>query len=144
MKRILEFDQRQRPQPPTWQQIVDDLRSRDIHRAVRALKYLDKAATEANVPELYALLADRDFFFGEAVAVPLARLEGARALPQLLRAFQQGVDDGYDNDGLTATIMELVEREPNESEAVLRELMQSDDEHMRENATWALTLVSEG
>jgi hypothetical protein len=104
---------------------------------------MDETATEANVPELYALLADRGFFFCEAVAVPLARLEGVRALPHLLMALQQGFDDAYDNDSLQGTIIGLVEREPERSRAVLQELLKSDDDKMRENAAWALTFIDQ-
>jgi HEAT repeat protein len=74
-----------------WDRIIADLHDveEDTDRAVATFEALDKAADESWLPRLHQLLAKgRDFFVREAAAVPIARLEGLRALPQLLYALQ--------------------------------------------------------
>src|SRR5262249_38049886 len=91
-----------------WSQIIQDLHSNDINRAVRACELISEIADESNVSDLYLMLNDDVFFVREAVATPLARLEGTRALPNLFKAYTRGFQEGHDNDGLSETITHLL------------------------------------
>ena len=70
------------------------------------------ASTEEDVPQLVALLEDDSFYVREAAAWPLAELGRTEVLPQLLRAYQRGLDEGDDNDGFSAALIELASLPP--------------------------------
>ncbi len=121
-----------------WERTVDDLRSSDIERAVQAIDVLDRIADATNVPDLYRLLRDDDFFVREAAAVPLARIEGATALPALFEALDQGTLQGQDNDGLVATVSDLLEDNPRGAAPLLLRMISASAWKDREHAAWAL------
>ena len=118
--------------------IIADLHDvENVDRAVAACEALDKVADESWLPRLHQLLANgRDFFVREAAAVPIARLEGLRALPQLLHALQLGEDEGHDNDGLTAVVSDLVWANPEEAAPVLLRMIHGPSERQRSDAAW--------
>jgi HEAT repeat protein len=103
---------------------------------------LADVADESHLSELYALLGDKDVFVREGVAVPLARLEGVRALPMLLGALIQGDRDGHDNDGLCGTIATLLDETKREAAPMLLDLLHSTDDEIRACAAWALGYVA--
>ena len=122
-----------------WDRIIADLTNveKDSRRAVAAFEALDKAADESWLPRLHQLLATRgDFFVREAAAMPIARLEGLQALPQLLHALQLGVEEGHDNDGLTSLVSDLVWANPEEAVPFLLQMAQGNVEHERSHAAW--------
>jgi HEAT repeat protein len=121
-----------------WSQLIEDLRGEDIDRLVNAYQKIDEVADKSHVPELYSLLNDENFVIREAAASPLARLEGAKVLPHLFQAYTRGFQDGHDNDGLSATITDLLEEKAEESAPLLLEMLQSSDSETRANAAWAL------
>jgi HEAT repeat protein len=121
-----------------WPQLVQDLQSPDVKRAVRAYAEISEVADESHVPELYSLLNDESFFVREAVASSLARLEGVAALPHLFQAYTRGFQEGHDNDGLTATITEFLEENQEEATPLLLDMLKSTDPETRANAAWAL------
>jgi len=123
---------------PTWSQLIQDLHGEDIDRSVNACQKIYEVANESHVPELYSLLNDESFFIREAAASPLARLEGVKALPYLFQAYTRGFQDNHDNDGLTATITDLLEEKAEEVAPLLLEMLQSPDSETRANAAWAL------
>ena len=127
---------------PIFDQIVTDLRSNDVERAVQAIYRLEKVANEAHLPQLRRLLNDDDFFVREAAAHPYARLLGVQALPLLLQAQIRGYDDGHDNDGLDAVITELVETHKPEATPILLDMLTSDNPKTRGQATWLLGFVA--
>ena len=117
-----------------WDRIIADLHDaeEDTDRAVVACEALDKAADASWLPRLYQLLATgRDFFVREAAAVPIARLEGPRALPQFLHALELGKAEGHDNDGLNSVIVSVIEANPEEAVIALRPLLQGASEDQR-------------
>src|SRR5262245_62085550 len=128
-----------------WDRIVADLHNVfDVDRAVKACDALDKAADESWLPRLHRLLAkDGSFFVREAAAVPIARLEGLRALPNLLHALKLGEDDGHDNDGLVAVISDLVSANPEEAAPILLQMIRSRSERKRSNAAWLWGFAAE-
>lgn len=121
-----------------WVRIIADLHNiSDGDRAIKACEELDKAADESWLPHLRQLLeSGRDFFIREAAAVPIARMEGLRALPQLLHAKKLGEDDGHDNDGLVDLIIDLVSDHTEEASAILFQMIQSPSERERSDAAW--------
>ena len=56
------------------------------------------------------------------------------ALPQFLRAYERGIEDGHDNNGFDAVIENLVERNEAAATPVLRDLAQSKDSFIAEMA----------
>ena len=59
--------------------------------------------------------------------------------PELLTAYQRGLDEGYDNDGFTAALLEMMKAEGAAVREAVRSLAQSADRTVRENAAWLLT-----
>jgi len=121
-----------------WSQLIQDLRSEDVERSVNACQKIDEMADESHIQELYSLLNDESFFIREAAANPLARLEGVKALPRLFQAYTRGFQDGHDNDGLSVTIVGLIEENKEKVTPLLLEMLQSEDIDKRANAAWAL------
>jgi len=125
-----------------WSQLIQDLRSEDIDCAVDACEKISELADGTHVPELYLLLNDESFFVREAAAIPLVRLEGVRALPSLFEAHKRGSQEGHDNDGLTATIVDLLEANQEEVTPLLLDMVRSTDNETRQRAAWALGFVA--
>jgi HEAT repeat protein len=126
-----------------WTRLVQDLESDNVDVAVRASEELSELADETNVSELYSLLENDDFFIREAAAFPLARLDGVRALPALFRAYTRGFQDGYDNDGMTAAIGDLLESCQRAALPLLEKMLLDQDKEVRANSAWALGFVTE-
>ena len=84
------------------------------------------------------LLNDEDFFVREAAAWPVSELAGPESLDRLLMAYQRGLDEGHDNDGFTAALIDLVESHQESSREILQRLAKSGDKAKRENALWLL------
>ena len=118
--------------------IIADLHDTgDIDRAVGACEALDKAADESSLPRLHRLLATgRNFFIREAAAVPIARLEGIRALPKLLFALRLGEEEGHDNDGLVSVVTDLIWSHQEEAAPALRKMIGDPSERQRSDAAW--------
>jgi bilin biosynthesis protein len=127
-----------------WDRIVADLQDKEnIDRAVAACKTLDQAADESRLPELYRLLAEgRDSFVREAAAVPIARLEGLRALPELLQALVLGEEERHDNDGLVSIVLGLVQADPEKAAPVLIRMIHGPTERERADAAWLWGFVA--
>ena len=122
-----------------WDVLLRDLRNiDDIDRAVAACERLHRDATAEDQPRLGALLGDPSCFVREAAAWPLSELAGAAALPELFVAYQRGLDEGYDNDGFSAALIEMASADPHGVRGALNSLIQSSDSRMRENALWLL------
>jgi HEAT repeat protein len=122
-----------------WSALVRDLRNvDDVDVAVAAAERLHRTATPDDLPRLRALLLDDSFFVREAAAWPLSELAGATALAELFQAYQRGFDEGHDNDGFTAALIELAAADPEGVRQVLEALAKSGNEAMRENAAWLM------
>lgn len=122
-----------------WQALNRRLRSRDnLDVAVTAAQQLHKTATREDLPKLMELLNDEDSFIREAAAWPVSELAGPSSLENLLIAYQRGLDEGQDNDGFSAALIDLVESHQEGSREILQRLAESGDEAKRENALWLL------
>jgi HEAT repeat protein len=128
-----------------WKAAVNDLTtSDDVDRLVAAYTRIADEADESHLRGLYILIEDESFYTREAAAEALARLEGLRALPQLLQALTRGKQDGHDNDGLSTTIVGVLEAYPEKSHALLLPMLQNLSDDVRSNAAWSLGFVIEG
>jgi hypothetical protein len=122
-----------------WTELVNALHDyTDEDRAVAAARKLQQTATKQDVPRLLTLLEDDSFFLREAAAWPLSDLGITTALPDLLDARYRGFQEGHDNDGLSAALADLVEANPRDAAAILKEILASGEPHLREHALWLL------
>lgn len=123
----------------TWDAVVADLDSKDVAVAVAAASRLHSEAIADDIPRLLSLLkAGNDFFVREAAAWPLAELSGPTVLRQLLIAYQRGFDEGHDNDGFTAALLEIATLHPAEAKLALERLATSETACVREHAEWLM------
>jgi HEAT repeat protein len=126
-----------------WEAITHDLRSHlDPDRLATAAPRLHESATSEDIPRLRELLGDDDFFVREAAAWPLVELAGVDYLPELFRAYQRGLDDGHDNDGFSAALIDLAASDPVRVAKALEPLARSDNGAIRERAQWLLTFCA--
>lgn len=123
----------------SWSTIVSELSHPDIDTCVRAAERLQAEASAADIPNLLKLLQSNDFFIREAAAWPLAELAGPKVLPELFVAYQRGFDEGHDNDGFTAALLEIPALHPQEARASLERVVASAEEPARGHAAWLLT-----
>jgi hypothetical protein len=107
-------------------------------RLAKAAEELHRHATKEDLPWLMEMLKDRDFVVREAAAWPVSELCGPAALPELFAALQRGEDEGQDNDGLVATLIELVAADRNAGRRALEELAKASDPRTRAAAVWLL------
>ena len=126
-------------EPIAWKEVLADLEAPDVERCVAASKRLHVESVLDDVPQLLSLLNDgRDFFVREAAAWPLAELAGPTVLRELLVAYQRGFDEGHDNDGFTAALLEIQLLHPIETKRALEKLVRSEVGAIREHARWLL------
>jgi hypothetical protein len=121
-----------------WSEIVSALASRDVDACVNAASRLHSESSTEDIQALLGLLETGDFFVREAAAWPLAELAGLDHLPKLLVAYQQGFDEGHDNDGFSAALLEIPALFPAEARRVIEDLVRSSDEPLRGHAEWLL------
>ncbi len=72
----------------------------------------------------------------------MTELAGVSHLPELLQAYQRGFQDGHDNDGFTAALIDLAESDPVAVAKALDPLTHSGDVALRDNAQWLLTFCT--
>lgn len=129
-----------------WTRLLADLHAietdDDVERAVEASLRLAELDDPVRLPDLKALIEDADFFVLEAIATPLAQMEGLSALPLLLRCLDRARQQGHDCDGLSFDIVGVVEREPGDAAAILLDMLRSDRDEARAHAAWLLGFVA--
>jgi hypothetical protein len=122
-----------------WQVLIKALRTvQDVELACGAAQRLHKESTLSDVPLLMQLLHDDDAFVREAAAWPISELVGLPVLRDLLISYQRGFDEGLDNDGFTAALLDLVQQETDAAVSVLQSLAGDENLKLRENARWLL------
>jgi hypothetical protein len=121
-----------------WTAIVSALSDADVDVCVRAAARMHAESGPEDVSNLLALLESDDFFVREAAAWPLAELVGPTVLPQLLTAYQRGFDEGHDNDGFTAALLEIPSLHAGAARTPLERIAASAEEPMRGHAVWLL------
>jgi hypothetical protein len=126
-----------------WNRTLADLRSLDRERSVKAIRRLNESADKSDLPRLRRLVVEgEDFYVREAAARPLARLDGARALPLLFEALNKGRRENHDNDGLDDTIVGLLQSFPRKVAPLLFRMSASTRDEDRANAAWALEFLA--
>ena len=128
----------------TWTAIVSALSDPDVSTCVDAATRLQAKAGTEDLPKLLALLESDDFFIREAAAWPLAELAGPTVLPELLAAYQRGFDEGHDNDGFTAALLEIPALHAREAKQSLERIAGSTGEPIRGHARWLLEFCEAG
>src|SRR5688500_7110666 len=101
----------------SWEALVKALRSgdSDLETWIEAKKAINQLAKPEHIPELYELLVESDYIFpGELIAVQLARLEGVKALPALVKRFSEAPNP-QNADGLQNVIYKLLISHPDEA-----------------------------
>lgn len=121
-----------------WSELVSALDAPSVEESVAAASRLHAEADADDIPKLLALLKSADFFVREAAAWPLAELAGPAVLCYLLVAYQRGFDEGHDNDGFTAALLEIPALFPAEAPAALARIIAVAAEPMRGHAQWLL------
>ena len=137
--------QRNRPSslrcdPSLDRALLADLRDEagDAQVFVDACSAIQREASKADLPWLKSLLQDSSALVREAVAAPIADLDGLTELRELLVAYQSGLDENYDYDTFTAVLIDLVIRDSDEAKRRLEILVTNSDENVRENARWLI------
>jgi hypothetical protein len=127
-----------------WDEVLADLAARDVDRNVAAASRLHTEATIEDVPKLLSLLNEgSNFFIREAAAWPLAELAGPTVLRELFVGYQRGFDEGHDNDGFTAALIEIAALYPREARVALSNIAASAEEPMRGHAQWLIEFCEE-
>jgi len=126
-----------------WNEIMSALSERDVSTAVDAASKLHTNASTEDIPRLLSLLESADFFIREAAAWPLAELAGTSVLPQLLTAYQRGFDEGHDNDGFTAALLEIPALFGSQAKRSIATLAGTSEGTMKDNALWLLEFCEE-
>ncbi|HQR99006.1 MULTISPECIES: hypothetical protein [unclassified Polaromonas] len=121
-----------------WTEIMSALDAQSVETCVAAAERLHAEADADDVPKLLALLETGDFFAREAAAWPLAELAGPTVLAELLKAYQRGFDEGHDNDGFTAALLEIPALFPDQVRASLASYIATAVEPARGHALWLL------
>lgn len=118
--------------------LLADLRddAGDSQVTVEAFAALRREAKRTDLPWLKSLLKDKSALVREAAAAPIADLDGLSALRDLLAAFQRGVDEGHDQDGFAALLIDMVSEDSLEAAQYLKTLIRDDDRVVRELALW--------
>jgi hypothetical protein len=125
-----------------WNDIQGGLLDSDPVIAANACARLQAEAKEEDEPRLLAMLHHHDFYVREAAAWPLAENSGPRVIRELLVAYQRGFDEGHDNDGFTAALLEIPALYPN-TRAVLEELLCGAAGTQRSHILWLLTFCEQ-
>lgn len=121
-----------------WNEIASGLGNPDVPTCVAAASKLHASAAPEDIPRLLSLLESDDFFVREAAAWPLAELAGLTALPQLLKAYQRGFDEGHDNDGFSAALLEIPALFGPEATRAIAGFAETAEGKMKGHALWLL------
>ncbi len=112
----------------------------DVDGVLKAFERLNSIATEINLPALVVAIQSpkNNFWTRELFAEPISHLGGTDYLEPLLEAAQLGLDEGHDNDGFDAHLIDIASSEPEKCRTKLEELLARDDFKHRELAKWLL------
>ena len=124
-----------------WSEIVAGLNGPGVEVCVASASRLHAEADVDDIPKLLELLNSDNFFVREAAAWPLAELAGPAVLTDLLAAYQRGFDEGHDNDGFSAALLEIPALFPDEARSCLKNIAATAGEPMRGHALWMLEFV---
>jgi hypothetical protein len=110
-----------------WKEVVSQLTDPDagVDAWVAAAARIHTESEQQDVPRLLELLKHENFFVREAAAWPLTELAGPSVLAELLAAYQRGFDEGHDNDGFSAALLEVTAFHPSTIKTTLASMIHS-------------------
>ena len=112
---------------------------KDVDAQLEAFEQLNASVTDADLPALLAALeSTSSFWVRELLAEPIIRLSGAKALPQLMKAFRKNYDEGHDNDGFETFLVELAESDSERVRVELQKLAPTARKEEMEDINWLL------
>lgn len=112
----------------------------DIDAQLKAFSELNASVTENDLPVLLEALKSEtsNFWVRELLSEPIIKLAGAKAIPELMAAFQKNFDEGHDNDSFQLFLSELAGEDPSGVRAALESLAKNANQAEMENINWLL------
>lgn len=112
----------------------------DVEQKLEAFERLKNSATEDDLPQLISALKSEknDFWTRELLSEPISELGGSEYLPELFDALQKNYNEGHDNDGFNAYLIEITYSEPQLCKKKLLELIVAPDFKHKDHAEWLL------
>ena len=122
-------------------EIIEFLESgKDVKAQLDPFTRLKALVTENDLPVLFAALRSEtsNFWVRELLCEPIIKLAGAKAIPELMAAFQKNFEEGHDNDGFQLFLTELTEQDPTGVRIELEKLATTASKAELENINWLL------
>jgi hypothetical protein len=112
----------------------------DVDGVIAAFERLKALATKADLLKLVAAIQSprNNFWTRELLSEPICRLGGSDYLEPLFEALQLGFDEGHDNDGFQAHVIDIAKTEPKKTRSKLKELMGQKKYAHKDLAKWLL------
>jgi len=117
----------------------------DVDQKLEAFQRLKESATKEDLPVLLDFLRSErnDFWIRELLAEPICDLGGSQCLPELFDAYDLNEEDGHDNDGFNAYLIDLAFSEPENCKAKLLELLSHQNFKHKDIAIWLIGYCDE-
>jgi hypothetical protein len=118
----------------------------DINGVLDAFYRLNAVASREDLPLLlHAMRSPRNnFWTRELLSEPIARLGGSAVLEPLFVAFAANVEEGHDNDGFAAFLIQIAETDPEGCIAECNRLLALPSFQHGDLAKWLLTFTNTG
>jgi hypothetical protein len=126
-----------------WDELVDDLHGEDVDLALAASEQIAANVTAADLPRIYALAEDEDYFVRVMAGDILAKTAGITALPTLLAIMLRNEEEGFDNDGLDHATKALIDANPITARTTLEQFARNGSPVAKTIADWGLAGVPE-
>lgn len=126
-----------------WDELVADLRGDDVDRALAASEQIATHITAADLPRIYPLAEDEDYFVRVMAGDILAKSAGVAALPTLLAIMLRNEEEGFDNDGLDHATKALINANPITARTTLEQFARNGTPEAKKIAEWGLEGIPE-
>ncbi len=126
-----------------WDELIADLRGDDVDRALAASEQIAAIITAADLPRIYPLAEDEDYFVRVMAGDILAKTAGIAALPTLLAIMLRNEEEGFDNDGLDHATKALIDANPITARTTLEQVARNGNREAKKLAAWGLEGVPE-
>ena len=117
-----------------------DFDENDVGEKLESFERLKNSATKDDLPQLVSALKSEknDFWTRELLSELISELGGSEYLPELFDALQKNYDEGHDNDGFNAYLIEITYSEPKLCKEKLLQLIDSTEFKHKNHAEWLL------
>jgi hypothetical protein len=126
-----------------WDSLLEDLRGEDVDLALAASEEIAAHVTGADLPRIYELAEDEDYFVRIMAGDILVKAAGITALPTLLALMLRNEAEGFDNEGLDGAVKALILTNPISARTELKALEQKADPAAKKLAQWGLADLPE-